>query len=76
MIRLVPDPFETEEQHCRFYHLDIPNLDDTEILDELHALRPLLWWKLPDDDWLRERVRMLQIELAKRRDGKRQGVRR
>jgi len=74
MINLIPNPFEAEEQYRRFYHLDIPNLDDTEIIDELHALRPLLWWKLPDNDWLRERVTRLETELAKRRGGKRQRV--
>jgi len=42
MIRLVPDPNDSEEQHCRFYHLDIASLDDTEIIDELHALAPLM----------------------------------
>ena len=66
MIRLVPDPNDSEEQHCRFYHLDIASLDDTEIIDELHALAPLLWWKLPGDDWLRERVRLLKDESRKR----------
>jgi len=76
MIRLIPDPFETAEEHLRYYHEDIPSLDDSDITDELHALRPLLWWKLPGDDWLRQRVRMLEIELAKRRIAKRQGVRR
>jgi hypothetical protein len=76
MMRLVPDPVETEEQYRRFWHLDIAGLDDTDIIDELHALRPLLWWKLPGDEWLRERVRMLGIELTKRHNGKRQGVRR
>lgn len=75
MIRLIPDPFETEEEYRRFYHEDIASLDDSDIIDELHALRPLLWWKLPGDDWLRERVRMLEAALAKRRGGKRQGAR-
>jgi len=72
---LIPDPSDSEEQYRRYYHLDIPSLDDTDIIDELHALRPLLWWKLPGDGWLRERVRMLEIVLGKRRSGKRQGVR-
>ena len=71
MICLVPDPSDSEAQYCRYYHLDIVSLDDSDILDELHALRPLLWWKLPDDDWLRERIKTLETELAKRRSGKR-----
>jgi len=66
MIRLVPDTNDSEEQYCRFYHLDIPSLDDTELINELDALRPLLWWKLPGDDWLRERVRLLKDESRKR----------
>lgn len=76
MIRLVPEPFESQEENDRYFHRDISNLGNADVIDELHALRPLLWWKLPSDDWLRERVRMLEIELAKRRGGKRQGVRR
>ncbi len=74
MMRVVPDPFETEEQHRRFNHVDLPDLTDTEILDELHALRPLLWWKLPGDDWLRERVKALQTELYKRKAGARNAI--
>jgi len=74
-MRLIPNPVETEEQYRRFYHQDIASLDDTDIIDEGRALGCLLWWKLPGDDWLRERVRMLEIELAKRRTGKRQWVR-
>ena len=72
---LVPDLNDSEAQCYRFYHWDIPNLDDNDIMDEVHALRPLLWWKLEGDDWLQERVRMLEAELAKRRLAKRQGVR-
>jgi hypothetical protein len=63
---LIPNPIETEEQYGRFHHLDLPGLDDTDAIDELHALRPLLWG-LPKDDWLRERVRMIDCELKRRR---------
>lgn len=66
MIRLIPNPLDTDEQFLRFRHFDISGLDDSEILDELHALSCLLWWRLPDDDWLRERVRLLKDESRKR----------
>jgi len=74
MIRLVPDPFETESEYRRFYHEDIADLKDADIIDELHALRPLLWWRLPGDEWLRERARVLEIELKRRRVGVRNGM--
>jgi len=76
MRRLVPEPLESVGEYDRFYSLDLPSLDDTELIDELHALRPLLWWKLSGDEWLRERVRVLETELARRRGERRQGVRR
>ena len=63
---LIPDPLVSDRQYERFYHLDVPELDDTELTDELHALRPLLWG-LDPQHWLRERVQMLEKELAKRR---------
>jgi hypothetical protein len=64
---LIPDPLVSDQQYARFYHFDIPSLEDTDLIDELHMLRPLLWWRLPSDPWLRERVKMLEQELAKRR---------
>jgi hypothetical protein len=63
---LIPDPLISDRQCARFYHQDIPGMETGELLDELSALRPMLWG-LPSDHWLRERVRMLKIELAKRR---------
>jgi hypothetical protein len=66
MMPLIPDPVETEEQYRRFYHQDIASLDDTDIIDEVHALHPLLWWKLPGNDWLRQRTEVLQAEARKR----------
>ena len=63
---LIPDPLSSDQQYTRFYHLDLPELEDTELTDELYALRPLLWG-LPAEHWLRERVKMLEHELAKRR---------
>lgn len=63
---LIPDPLSSNREYARFYHLDIERLEDTELTDELHALRPLLWGLSPEH-WLRERVKMLEAELAKRR---------
>ena len=63
---LIPDPLSGDRQYARFYHLDIEGLEDTALTDELYALRPLLWG-LPGEPWLRERVKMLEAELAKRR---------
>lgn len=63
---LVPDPFVSDRQYARFYHLDISGLETWELWDELNHSRPLLWG-LPADDWLRERVQMLQKEVSKRR---------
>ncbi len=63
---LIPDPVASDRQYNRFYHFDIEGLEDTELIDELYALRPLLWGRSPNH-WLRERVRMLETELIKRR---------
>jgi len=62
---LVPDPLNSDRQYYQFYHLDLPDLDDTELTDELYTLRPLLR-RLPLEHWLRERVKMLEKELSKR----------
>ena len=63
---LIPDPLSSDRQYAQFYHLDLPELEDTELTDGLYALRPLLWG-LDSNHWLRERVQMLEKELAKRR---------
>ena len=65
MTCLVPDPLQSDRQYERFYHEDIPALEDGELTDELYALRPLLWG-LDSGHWLRERVLMLEKELSKR----------
>ena len=66
LVSLIPDPLSDDRQYARFYHLDIEEIGDTELIDELYALRPLLWG-LDSDHWFRERVKMLEHELAKRR---------
>ena len=66
MIPLIPDPLNSYEQFLRFNHLDIEALTDSKLTDEFYALRPLLWG-LSDDHWLRERVKMLEAEISKRK---------
>jgi hypothetical protein len=63
---LIPDPLNTDTECDRFYHVDIPDLDDTDLRDEINYIRPLLWG-LPQTDWLRGRVRELEAELTKRK---------
>lgn len=63
---LMPDPLAGDQQYKRFYHLDLPELEDTELTDEFHYLRAHLWGLLADN-WLRERVKALETELYKRR---------
>jgi hypothetical protein len=72
---LVPDWLDTDRQYERFHHFDLPYSETQELLRELYALRPLLWWKLEDNWWLCERCEALEAELAKRHDWKLQGVR-
>ena len=62
---LIPDPISSDKQYARFHHLDIEGFEDFELVDELYALRPLLWG-LPSDHWLRKRVAALESELRKR----------
>lgn len=62
---LIPDPLKSRQQYDRYYHHDIPGLNDTTLTDEIHALRPLLWG-LDSVHWLRERVKALEAELTVR----------
>jgi hypothetical protein len=62
---IVPDPLLSLDEYCRFYHLDLCGLQDEELRDEFHALRPLLWG-LPRNHWFRERVERLRNELKGR----------
>jgi hypothetical protein len=68
MNNVIPDPLISLEQLNRYCHSDITELEDTELTDEMNALRPLLWG-LDSDSWLRDRVKRLETELAKRRSG-------
>ena len=68
---LIPNPLENDSQYNRYYHYDISHTELSDLWDELHALRPLLWG-LPQDDWLRQRLRELENEVAKRKYGDKQ----
>lgn len=63
---LIPEPFSSDQQYARFYHLNLSELGDIELTDELHYLWPLLWG-LPPEHWLRERVKALEAEISRRR---------
>ena len=62
---LIPDPLQSDRQYARFCHLDLPDLENSEVQDELWALRPLLWG-LTADHWLRGRILALEEELRRR----------
>ena len=66
MDALIPNPMDSLQQYLRHWHFDVSQLDDEELSDELHALRPLLWG-LPPKHWLRKRVRFLQGEMNHRK---------
>ena len=65
---LIPNPLDSDQQYARFHHLDIPYLDDMQLRDEVNYFRVLLWG-LPRGHWLRERVKILESELKKRKAG-------
>ena len=64
-VRLVPDPFLSDREYARFYHLDLSDLSDMALRDELHHLRFFLWG-LESNHWLRERVKELEAEMKRR----------
>jgi hypothetical protein len=70
---LIPDPLHSDEQYNRFHHLDIPYMETHELVDEFHYLRAHFWGLLADD-WRRERVRMLESELKKRKVGMKNAI--
>jgi hypothetical protein len=63
---IVPDPLYSDRQYARFHNLDLLGCEDTELLDELSTLRPLLFG-LPAAHWLRQRVGAIESELKRRR---------
>jgi hypothetical protein len=62
---LIPDPMRSLQQYERFHHSDISDLSDSDLLEELWALRPFLW-ELPSDHWLRGRCLELERDLKRR----------
>jgi hypothetical protein len=75
MTHLMPNPYDTDVQYSRFHHHDLANSETKELLHELYALRPFLWWRLRNNPWLQERVKVIEAELAKRRNRRGQGMR-
>lgn len=67
-IDTIPDPCSSLNNYHRYYGLDIEGMGYTELQDEYHAIRSLVWWQ-PDERWLRERVQALEAELIKRQAG-------
>ena len=66
---IIPDPVTSDKEYARYYHLDIATAESSDLLDELYCLRPLLWG-LPKGDWLRQRAKRIEGELATRRVGR------
>ena len=59
--KLVPNPMSSDREYSRYYYLDLPDLDDSELSDELDYLLPCLRG-LPRNHWLRERVVRMEYE--------------
>jgi len=74
VITLYANPMDTYEGYLRFHHLDVADLTDSEVLEELYCLRPQLWG-LPQDDWLRQRVQILESESHRRSRAKQERAR-
>ena len=68
MTNLIPDPLNSDTEYDRFNHFDIPALDDTQLTDELNYIRALLWG-IPAEHWLRDRAKMLETEITRRKYG-------
>ena len=62
----IPDPLNSIQQYDRYYHLDIPYLKDEDLQAELWSLRPLIFRLPPEKSWIKERVRELAKEYARR----------
>ena len=66
IINIIPNRLRSDTEYYRYHHLDLADLSDMELTDELNCLRVLLW-NLPVSHWLRQRVKMLERELGKRK---------
>ena len=65
----VPDPLASSKEYARFYHLGLCELENSEIVEELDYLKPLLYGE-PEDSWLRQRVARLEAEIQRRQEPK------
>ena len=77
---LIPNPLDSDQQYNRFYHYDLAGMETEDLLDELHSIRPRLWFLKSDHfariaglfeqgrrvRWLRERISQIETELRKR----------
>ncbi len=61
----VPDPFRSEDQHDRFYHLDLPTLTIADLERELTVVQLVVW--LGGEPWHGERETVIRAELELRR---------
>ena len=66
----VPSSVLNEEEHRRYFHDDVPQLERLELLGELHAVAVAYHraprWHL-DREWLAERYERVAGELRRRR---------
>jgi hypothetical protein len=81
MIRLVPDPLNSDKEYDRYYHHDLADMAVEDLLCELCSARCQLWLLKSDRfarvlglfeqgrriKWLRERVFKIESELSRRR---------
>lgn len=62
---LIPDPLSSLQEAERFYGIDVPSLEDSELLEEHDFLKAHLWG-LPPVCWPRERCILLEQEIKRR----------
>ena len=61
-----PNPWTTNEAHARFYHQDLGQLSDKALWREVERARWIMVWHDDPGEWVEERMRVCQAELAKR----------
>lgn len=63
---LIPDPLRSFEEWARYWHRDIPELDDFELWSETKRLEAAIA-NGERNAWLKERLRRLYAERERRR---------
>jgi hypothetical protein len=65
--RIYPDPapFESAEESARLIHADVMRMEPTQLNRELRLARLRALADDEPSDWLRERLREVQVALAK-----------